>query len=397
LGGLFWTREELDLTFATQVAPSPDALNTCIQCGSCTAGCPTANRMTVTPNRMARLLRLGMKQEVLDSRAFWLCTSCGACTSHCPRGIGFLETIIGLKRYAIEKGLHIPEDVRLLQETIRSTRNISGDPNEERLGWSTNLPQPLTGLDRQADADALYFVGCISAFYPRAYSIPQAFGRILDVAGVSFTTLAGDEWCCGYPLYNAGLEAEITELVEHNVRQVEALGVKTMVTTCPSCYYMWKVVYPRFTALPAWLSIVHGTQFLADLLDGRRIRPGILSRVVTYHDPCDLARKSGEHDAPRHVLASLPGVEFREMANIRDNALCCGGGGDVKIFSHETTMEVARRRVQQALDVEADTIVTACQQCKRALVGAIQQIRQPMRVVDVSELVWETLLNKVEW
>jgi len=397
LGGLFWTREELDLTFATQVAPSPDALNTCIQCGSCTAGCPTANRMTVTPNRMARLLRLGMKQEVLDSRAFWLCTSCGACTSHCPRGIGFLETIIGLKRYAIEKGLHIPEDVRLLQETIRSTRNISGDPNEERLGWSTNLPQPLSGLDRQADADVLYFVGCISAFYPRAYSIPQAFGRILDVAGVSFTTLAGDEWCCGYPLYNAGLEAEIGELVEHNVRQVEALGVKTMVTTCPSCYYMWKVVYPRFTTLPPWLSIVHGTQFLADLLEGRKIRPGILSRVVTYHDPCDLARKSGEHEAPRRVLASLPGVEFREMANIRDNALCCGGGGDVKIFSHETTMEVARRRIQQALDVEADTIVTACQQCKRALVGAIQQIRQPMRVVDVSELVWETLLNKVEW
>lgn len=397
MGGLFWTREELDLTFATQVAPSPDALNTCIQCGSCTAGCPTANRMTVTPNRMARLLRLGMKEEVLDSRAFWLCTSCGACTSHCPRGIGFLETIIGLKRYAIEKGLHIPEDVRLLQETIRSTHNISGDPNDERLGWSTNLPQPLTGLERKPDADVLYFVGCISAFYPRAYSIPQAFGRILDVADVSFTTLAGDEWCCGYPLYNAGLEAEITELVEHNVRQIEALGVTTMVTTCPSCYYMWKVVYPRFTTLPTWLSIVHGTRLLADLLDERKIRPGILSRVVTYHDPCDLARKSGEHDSPRHLLASLPGVEFREMANIRDNALCCGGGGDVKIFSHETTMEVARRRVQQALDVEADTIVTACQQCKRALVGAIQQIRQPMRVVDVSELVWETLLHKVEW
>lgn len=397
MGGLFWTREELDLNFATLVAPSPDALNACIQCGSCTASCPTANRMAVTPNRMARLLRLGMKEEVLDSRAFWLCTSCGACSSHCPRGIGFLQTIIGLKRYAIEKGLHVPEDVRLLQETIRSTRNISGDPNDERLGWSTNLPQPLSGLDRQPGADVLYFVGCISAFYPRAYSIPQAFGRILDVAGVTFTTLAGDEWCCGYPLYNAGLEAEITELVEHNVRQVEALGINTMVTTCPSCYYMWKVLYPRFTALPAGLEIVHATQFLAGLLDERRIRPGILSRVVTYHDPCDLARKSGEHDAPRHVLQSLPGVEFREMANIRDNALCCGGGGDVKIFSHETTMEVARRRVQQAIDVRADTIVTACQQCKRALVGATQQIRQPLRVVDVSELVWETLLHKVEW
>jgi len=84
------------------------------------------------------------------------------------------------------------------------------------------------------------------------------------------------------------------------------------------------------------------------------------------------------------------------MANVRANALCCGGGGDVKIFSYDTTIEVARRRAQQAVDVGADTVVSACQQCKRALLGAVQSMRQPTRVLDLAELVWETLREPVE-
>ena len=79
------------------------------------------------------------------------------------------------------------------------------------------------------------------------------------------------------------------------------------------------------------------------------------------------------------------------MANIRENALCCGGGGDVKIYSNDTTMEVSRRRLQQALDVDAGTVVSSCQQCKRALVSAVQWMRQPVKVIDLAELVWESL------
>ncbi|NIN64585.1 MAG: (Fe-S)-binding protein, partial [Anaerolineae bacterium] len=155
------------------------------------------------------------------------------------------------------------------------------------------------------------------------------------------------------PLYNAGMRDEMANLVEHNIAQVKELGVSRLVTTCPSCFYAWKHLYPQFASLPANLTIVHATQLLAELFDDRRIMPGILPCVVTYHDPCDLGRKSEEYDAPRHILKSLPGVELREMANIRDNALCCGGGGDVEFFNDEATMDVAIRRLRQALDVEA--------------------------------------------
>jgi len=394
---LYWTEEALDFSFAAQVTPDIERLRSCIQCGSCTASCPTANLMDISPRQLWGLIRVGLKQEALHSQAFWLCTTCKACTAHCPRGIPLAETMIGLKAYAVRAGLQVPEDLSLLRDTINSTYNISGDQNEERLAWSRNLPQPLRGIEGKTGVDVLYFVGCIASFYPRAYSIPQAFGRILDQAGVSFTTMGGQEWCCGYPLYNAGMKEEMVHLAAHNVAQVRELGVTTLVATCPSCFYTWQYLYPQFANLPANLTIMHATQLLAELLDDRRIKPGILPRVVTYHDPCDLGRKSEMYDAPRHILKSLPGVELREMANIRDNALCCGGGGDVEIFNDEATMDVAVRRVQQALDVEAQTIVSACQQCKRTLLNAGQRMRQRVKVLDVAELIWESMLSKVAW
>lgn len=394
---LYWTDDSVDLGFANRLRPSAEALQSCIQCGSCTASCPTANRMALSPLRLGRLIRLGMKDEVLRSGSFWQCTSCAACALHCPRGINMLEIIIALKSYARREGLEPPEEVSALCRAVRAHRNISGEPNDQRLRWSTNLPQPLTGLDREPDADVLYFVGCIPSFYPRAFGVAQAFGRVLGLAGVRFTTLAGDEWCCGYPLFNAGMMDEAEEFIDHNVRRLEALGPRTLVTTCPSCFYTWSQIFPRYRRLPLGLRLVHATQLLAELMEAGRLRPARLPCSVTYHDPCDLGRKSGEFDAPRSVLRGIPGVELREMPNTGINALCCGGGGDVKLLDLDTTLDVARRRVEQAQDVDAEIVATACQQCKRALVSAVQWLRRPMKVVDVVELVWEAMADEVRW
>ena len=391
----YWTEELLDFSFAGHVSPDPETLLACIQCGSCTASCPTANRMTLSPQQLMRLIRLGMREEAVASQAYWRCTSCSACSTSCPRGVAILDTIIGLKTYALAHG-SVPEDVELLRRTLEITHNVSGDANEERMAWAANVPQPLGDIVGRRGADVAYFVGCVASLYPRAFSIPQAFARTLGRGGVSIATLGGDEWCCGYPLYNAGLKNEMAYLVEHNLKALAELGASILVTACPSCYYTWKTIYPTVAKLPPGLTIMHSTHLLAELLADGRIAPRPMPRVVTYHDPCDLGRKAGEYEAPRAIIAALPGVELREMANVRANALCCGGGGDVKIFSYDTTIEVARRRAQQAVDVGADTVVSACQQCKRALMGAVQSMRQPTRVLDLAELVWETLREPVE-
>ena len=66
------TREMLDITFADLVAPDREKLLTCIQCGTCTASCPTAYAMDYTPRQLWRLVQLGLKEEVLSSNSFWL-------------------------------------------------------------------------------------------------------------------------------------------------------------------------------------------------------------------------------------------------------------------------------------------------------------------------------------
>jgi Fe-S oxidoreductase len=73
--------------------------------------------------------------------------------------------------------------------------------------------------------------------------------------------------------------------------------------------------------------------------------------------------------------------------------MCCGGGGDVEISDREVTGQVGVRRVQQAQETGASMIVSACQQCKRTLVGGARQAKIRMRAMDISELLWESISN----
>ena len=57
--------------------------------------------------------------------------------------------------------------------------------------------------------------------------------------------------------------------------------------------------------------------------------------TVTYHDPCDLGRKSDVYDAPRRILRRIPGLTLVEMVENRDNAHCCGGGGNLESHNAE--------------------------------------------------------------
>jgi heterodisulfide reductase subunit D len=384
---------DLDVKFGEEVTPDLSLLRTCIQCGTCSASCPTAYAMDYTPRQLWKLIQLGLKDEVVNSRTFWLCTTCKACTVRCPRGIDLTQTMLMLKEYAVREELTVPEGIGVLRETVTTRHNISGDENESRLIWAENLEHRPEGLAGRKGAEVLYFVGCVSAFYPQAYSIPQALVQILERAGTSFTTMGGQEWCCGYPLYGAGMKDLVAELATHNLDRVKELGCTKLVATCPSCFYAWTHVYPELVELPAELEILHATQYLAQLLEQGSLSLGPVERIVTYHDPCDLGRKSGVYEAPRVLLNSIPGLEFREMPSHGENAMCCGGGGDVEISDRQVTGEVGVQRMQQAQETGAEVVVSACQQCKRTLLTGARQAKIRMRAMDVSELVLESILS----
>lgn len=388
------TEDMIDLGFAEDKGFDAAKLGTCIQCGTCSSSCPTYFAMDVPPRKLWRMVSLGLKEEIARSSTFWLCTACNSCSIRCPRGIPVSDSMRQIREWIIRDGVQeTPRALGMMSEMIVQSHNMKGDDNESRLIWSSNLPGGGIGeLKRQAEV--LWYVGCVSSFYPMAYKIPQAMVQILGRSGVDFTLLGGEEWCCGFPLYTGGMSDKVRDLAIHNLERVRATGAKILVSTCASCYHTWKHIYPEMLAdFPEDLEVLHATEYMSRLIDSGQLKLGPLERVVTYHDPCDLGKRNGVFDAPRHVLESIPGIELREMASHHQNSLCCGGGGNVETFSPDTVNEASRRRLLQAQATGAQYLVSACQQCMRTLFNGARKNKIRVRPVDISQIVLESVEN----
>jgi len=125
--------ERLDRTFVQRVTPQWHKMLTCIQCGTCTASCPNAEFMDYSPRQIWRMVQLGLKEEVLNSRTFWLCSSCYSCTVRCPRGIPLADTIAALKRMAVAEGIKKYKESSRFYQVFMDTVRRYGRVNELEL------------------------------------------------------------------------------------------------------------------------------------------------------------------------------------------------------------------------------------------------------------------------
>lgn len=381
--------------------PAEEEALYCVRCGLCLAACPSYRQSlneTDSPRARVALVR-AVKEGLLEAPtdeyagAFFRCLLCGACTFTCPSGVA-VDRILELTRGELADLGLLPEVLADLDSRIAQYRNISAEENAGRLVWVDNLPAPPTGLGKER-AEVTYFVGCVSSFFPRSYKVPQSLVQIFDRAGVYYALLGGTEWCCGYPMFINGELDRASDLIQHNVDAVRAMGAKIIVLTCASCYHFWKHSYPRALGLEEMadlgLEVQHAAEFLADLLETGNLKLRELRENVTYHDPCDLGRKGGVTEAPRRILRQIPGLRLIEMAENRDSSHCCGGGGNLESFAPEVSQAVAGNRIRQAAEVGAGTLVSACQQCERTLANAARAERLRIRVQDITEVVLEAL------
>lgn len=367
----------------------------CAHCGYCRAVCPTYAGVgweSCSPRGRVHLTHLMLEGTPVTAEQMtrlYQCTMCGACTAVCPTRIDLRQFWLAARAETVRRDL-APPGLTTAQSNVANTGNVYGYPNDERAGWVEYMEDAPDDLYRRDTADVVYFVGCSTSFSPRVQHIAESFVRLMTAAEVDFTLLSEDEVCCGFPLQVAGMADRFRDLVEHNVEQVRARGANTVVFNCPACRMMWMEEYAR--RLPG-VRLLHATELLAELAADGRLPLKPVEQVVTYHDPCDLARNGGVYEAPRQVLGAIPGLQLVEVHERRERGLCCGGGGDLEMVDAPLSQRVAQTTVDKLAATGAQTIVTACPQCVRTLTRGAEQRSPSVPVVDVVELLADALVR----
>lgn len=85
-------------------------LDRCYQCCACSDACPMAYAMDFYPHQLIHMVRLGLKEKVLQSKTIWVCVSCWTCATRCPNEIDIVRFMDVLRRESLKEGLKGPID-----------------------------------------------------------------------------------------------------------------------------------------------------------------------------------------------------------------------------------------------------------------------------------------------
>jgi Fe-S oxidoreductase len=364
-----------------------EAFKRCFQCGLCDTVCPWNRVRTFSMRKIIREATFGLTD--IETDEIWRCTTCGRCPQYCPRDVKQIESGVALRRIATEYGV-FPNSVKPVRTAIGSLvgeGNPLSETRDKRADWAEGLGvKPFT-----EGMEFLYFPGCYLCYDPRGKKVGRATAQILNAAGVDYGILGSQENCCGESVRKTGDEPLFKRLARDNIKTFIENGVKKILVSSPHCYHTFKNEYPDFGAN---FEVIHISQLLFQLVKEGKLKPSkTYGKKVAYHDPCYLGRHNGIYDEPREVLKKVPGLELKELPDARVDSLCCGGGGGRVWMETVKGERFGDLRVEQAIAVGAEVLVTACPYCitmfedSRITIGATEKIE----IKDITEIVQESL------
>jgi Fe-S oxidoreductase len=338
----------------------------------------------------------GQPDAVIDFDVLWSCTTCGACVEQCPVDIEHIDHILDLRRYKAQMEASFPTEAGGMLRNVERSGDPWGIGPSRRLDWAAGLDVPIVEGRISDDCEVLFWVGCAGALDDRARKVTRAIAELLEQAGVRFAVLGPAEACTGDPARRLGMEYLFQTLAEQNVDTLRRAGVRTIVTWCPHCFNTLRNEYPDFGGD---YDVIHHTQLLARLVAEGRLAPRrVIDAMVTYHDPCYLGRHNGVYDPPRLIIEALEGVAQVEMPRCRERGFCCGAGGARFFMEERVGKRVNHERIDEALALEPDLVVTACPFCLVMLDDAVNDkitegslVPGRTRVVDVAQILGESL------
>jgi len=364
-----------------------EAFKLCYQCGLCDVVCPWNRVRNFSMRKIIREATFGLTD--IESDDIWRCTTCGICPQQCPRDVKQIESGVALRRIATEYGVFptTAKPVRGVSASLLGKGNPLSEDREKRADWAEGLSVKTF----TEGMEILYFPGCYLCYDPRLKKVAKATAAILNKAGVDFGILGALENCCGESIRKTGDEELFKRLARDNIKAFVDNGVKKVLVSSPHCYHTFKNEYPEFMVN---FEVVHITQYLAELFDqGRLELSKEYGKKVTYHDPCYLGRHNGIYDEPREALKKIPGLELNEMTESRATSLCCGGGGG-RIWMETVKGErFSDFRVEQAVGVGAEVLVTACPYCITHFEESRLTLKddESLEIKDITEIIAEAI------
>ncbi|MEJ5995883.1 (Fe-S)-binding protein [Pedobacter sp. Du54] len=230
------------------------------------------------------------------------------------------------------------------------------------------------------------FVPCfVDQLYPET-----AFNtiKLLEKAGCEVSYNA-KQTCCGQPAYNAGYWEQAKEI--GNKFLTDFSSADYIVAPSASCVGMVKNGYNDLftnTIVHNTCRTIQGTIFeLSDFLINvlkRDYFGAELDGKAVYHDSCSGLRECKIKEEPRQLLAKVHGLEMVEMI---DTDMCCGFGGTFAVKFDAISSAMAEQKVNNALAMEAEYIISTDLSCLMHLDGYIQKNNIPLKTMHIADVL----------
>jgi len=402
-------------------APVASFFSSCVHCGLCAEAClfyTETGEAKYTPIHKLEPLRrvwqqectllgslgklLGLSKPVTDEElAEWeplvydSCTLCGRCSMVCPVG-NDLTYMIRKMREGMSASGHAPED--LIAATTRAV--TIGSPMG--IKWPAvqaqiRHVQADTGIEVPVEREGADYLVLMSSMeiinFPEYLS---ALSRIFKQAGVTWT-LAAD----AFEATNSGIQIGSSDLAREIASRIvvaaERLKVKCVIS--PECGHAFTALRwegPNLMGRPFGFEVKHILEVLDELRAAGKLKTkGKDQRPLTYHDPCQIARRGGVVEQPRRLLGEVA-ADFREMPDAGVMNWCCGGGGGVSAIARAEPLRLQAFKIKkgQIETTGVQTLVTACANCRIVIEEALEHYHMKVEVVGLTELLAQYLVEE---
>jgi Fe-S oxidoreductase len=192
---------------------------------------------------------------------------------------------------------------------------------------------------------------------------------VLEVLGVDFHAVAGQQFCCGKPYSNSGIKDAARGVVEASVRRMASYQPERAIQWCSACEMQFADMVIPDVGIEFQSDGI--AKFLVEKIDsmGDRV-PWKKDVKVTaaIHGHLGEHRVRDAHPPVTiELLKRIPGVEFVEVAHTDALAFCDNNGLKIASITSEQYLDAQRKLEEYLASIGADTLVTLYHSCTREL------------------------------